>query len=111
MYWSKKKTTSCFSTSTEFIIGAVAVEVVALAEFAAVAFFGIVPFLALAGAAHALAVIAADVRAVVLAAVLVQVLGRHLVFSTFTLPANTALIAPEGTQREHSSHLLTYKVF
>ncbi len=96
--WSKKKAASWVSTSTEFIIGAVTVEVVTLAEFAAVAFFRIVSLLALAGATHALSVIAADVRAVVLAAVLVQVFGGHLVFSTFTLPAHTSLIAPERTQ-------------
>lgn len=82
-------------TSAEFIVGTVAVEVVALAVFAAVAFLGIVPLLALTGAAHALAVVAADVCTVVLAAVLVQVLGGHLVLTTFTLSANTSLIAPE----------------
>lgn len=87
-------------TSTEFIVGTVTVEVVALAVFAAVAFFGIVPLFALAGAAHALAVVAADVCAVVLAAILVQVLGGHLVLATFTLSANTSLIASEMNTRE-----------
>lgn len=97
-WWSKKDKASCFSTSAEFIIRAVAVEVVTFAEFSAVAFFGIFPLLALASATHALAIIAADVRAVVLAAVLVQVLGGHLIFPAFTLPANTSFIAPERTQ-------------
>lgn len=84
-------------SSAEFIVGTVAVEVVALAELAAVAFLRIVSFLALAGAAHTLAIVTADVRAVVLTAILVQVLSGHLVFTTFTLSANTSLIAPAGS--------------
>lgn len=83
-------------TSAQLVSGAVAVEVVALAELAAVPLLGVVPLLALARAAHAVAVAAADVRAVVLAAGAVHVLGGHVVAAAFALPPDAPLVTPEG---------------
>lgn len=83
-------------TPAELVVVAVAAEVVALAEAAAVALLGVVPDLALAHAAHALPVVAADVRAVVLAAVAVHVLRGHVVAAALAVAAHPPLVAPEG---------------
>ena len=83
-------------TSTQLVVGAVTVEVVTLAELSAVAFLRVLPLLALTGSTHAVSVVAADVRAVVLAAVLVHVLAGHLVGATLTLSADPPLVTPGG---------------
>lgn len=82
-------------TSAQQVPRAVAVEVVALAVQAAVPLVGILPLLALAGAAHALAVVAANVGAVVLAACAVHVLSRHVVAAAFALFAHAAFVTPD----------------
>lgn len=82
------------STSTELVVGAVAVEVVTLTVLATVVLLWVVPLLTFALAAHTLAIVAAEIGAVVLAAGLLQVLAGHLVFPALTLSANTILIAP-----------------
>lgn len=83
-------------TSAQLVSRAVAVEVVALAELAAVPLLGVVPLFALARAAHALSVAAADLRAVALAACAVHVLGGHVVAAAFALPPDASLVTPEG---------------
>jgi len=83
-------------TSAQFVPRAVTVEVVTLAVQAAVPLFGLVSLLALACAAHALSVVAADVGAVVLATGPVHVLRGHIVAAAFTLSAHAALITPEA---------------
>lgn len=85
-------------TSTELVVGAVTVEVVTLAVLAAVDLGRVLPLLTLARAAHAVAVVAADVGAVVLPAVGVQVLGAHLVFAALAQTPDAALVTP-GTGR------------
>ena len=81
-------------TSTQFVVGPVAVEVVALAVLPVVDLGGVLPLLALAGSAHALPVVGADVRPVVLAAVGVQVLGAHLVLTALAHRADTPRVTP-----------------
>lgn len=87
-------------TSTEFVVGAVTVEVVTLAELSAVAFLRVLPLLALAGSTDAVSVVAADVRPVVLATVLVHVLAGDVVAAALTLPANTTLVTFAGSTLE-----------
>lgn len=79
-------------TSTELVVGAVTVEVVTLAVGAAVDLGGVLSLLTLAGAADAVPVVAADVGAVVLSTVGVQVLGSNLVFAALTESSDTALV-------------------
>lgn len=83
-------------TSAELVSRAVAVEVVTLAELPAVPLLRVLPRLALAGAAHALPVVAADVGAVVLAAGPVHVLRGHFVAAALALPAHATVFAPEA---------------
>lgn len=66
---------------------------------AAVPLLGVVSLLALARAAHTVPIVAADVRAIVLAAGPVHVLRGHVVAAAFTLSAHTAFIAPEARER------------
>lgn len=86
-------------TSTQHVVGAVAVEVVALAVLATVDFCGILPFLALAGAADAVAVVAADVGAVVFPAVGVQVLGVDVVLAALAHAPDTSFVTPDTKTR------------
>lgn len=58
-------------TSTELVVGAVAVEVVTLTELAAVSLFWIISFFALARPTNTVSIITADVCPVINAAVCV----------------------------------------
>ena len=89
-------------TSTELVVGAVAVEVVTLAVLAAVALLGVLPLLALTRAAHAVAVVAADVCAVAHAAVSVQILRPHLVSAALTLLPDTAIVTADTHTHTHT---------
>lgn len=82
-------------TSTEFVVGAVTVEVVTLAELPTVAFLWVLSLLTLTGSTHTVSVVAADVCTVVFTAALIQVFAGHLVGAALTLSTNTALIAPD----------------
>lgn len=82
-------------TTTQFVAGAVAAEVVTLAELAAVSLLGVLPVLALAPAAHAVSVVAADVGGVVFATGPVHVFCGHVVAAAFALSAHASLITPE----------------
>lgn len=82
-------------TSTQHVVGAVAVEVVTLAVLPAVAFRRIQPLLALAGATDAVSVVAADVGTVVFPAVCVQILCVHVVLAALTHAADTSLVTPD----------------
>lgn len=93
-----------FLTSAELVVGAVAVEVVAFAELAAVRLCRIIPLPALTGTADAVAVVAADVRAVVFPAVGVQILGPDVVLAALARLPDASFVAPE-TQREVQSIL------
>lgn len=93
--WDSDVGTSASLTSTEHVVGAVTVEVVALAELAAVAFCGILPLFALAGAADAVSVVAADVGTVVFSAVCVQVLCVHVILAALTHAPDTTHVTPE----------------
>lgn len=81
-------------TSTQLVARAVTVEVVTLAELAAVPLLGVFPLLALTCATHTVSAVAADVRAVVFTAGSVHVLCGHVVAAAFTQSANTSLITP-----------------
>ena len=85
-------------TSTEFVAGAVTVEVVTLAELPTVTFFWVLSLFTLTGSTHTVSVVAADVCTVVLPTVSVQVVRPHLVCTALTQSANTALVAPERKQ-------------
>lgn len=87
-------------SSTELVVGAVTVEVVTLAVGAAVDLGGVLSLLTLAGAADAVPVVAADVGAVVLSTVGVQVLGSNLVFAALTESSDTALVTFAGAALE-----------
>lgn len=82
-------------TSAQLVVGSVAVEIVALAELAVVDLGRILSLLAFAGAADTVAVVAADICAVVFSALGVQVLGLPLVPATLAETADTPLVAPE----------------
>lgn len=82
-------------TSTQFVSRAVTVEVVTLAELAAVPFLWVGSLLALACAAHAFSVVAADVRAVVFTAGLIHVVCSHVVAAAFAISTHTAFKTPE----------------
>lgn len=82
-------------TSAELVVGAVAIEVVTLAVFSAVDLSGVVSLLAFAGSAHAVAVVAADVGAVVLAAVGVQILRPNLVRAALALTSDATIVTPD----------------
>lgn len=82
-------------TSTELVVGSVAVEVVALAVLAVVDLCRILSLLAFAGAADTVAVVAADIRTIVFSAFGVQVFGLPLVSAALADAANASLIAPE----------------
>lgn len=86
---------SIILTSAELVVGSVAVEIVALAVLAVVDLCRIVSFLAFAGAADTVAVVAADIRTIVFSAFGVQVLGLPLVSAALADTANASLIAPE----------------
>lgn len=89
---------STLLTSAELVVGAVTVEVVALAVLAAVDLRGILSLLALAGAADAVAVVAADIRTVVFSAVGIQVLCPHFVFAALAKTSDAAVITPDATK-------------
>lgn len=93
--WDSDVVTSASLTSTQHVVGAVAVEVVALAVLPAVAFCGILPLFALAGAADAVSVVAADVRTVVFSAVCVQVLCVHVILAALTHAPDTSCVTPD----------------
>lgn len=82
-------------TSTQHVVGAVAVEVVTLAVLAAVDFCGILPFFALAGAADTVAVVAADIGTVVFSAVGVQVLCVDVILAALAHTPDTAFVTPD----------------
>ena len=84
-------------TSTELVVGAVTVEVVTLAVLATVDLGRVVSFLALTGATDTVSIVTADICAVVFAAVGIQILRSHLIFTALAQPTNTPLIAPERT--------------
>ena len=86
-------------TSAQFVSGAVTVEVVTLAERAAVPLLRVVSLLALTRATHAVSVVAADVRAVVFTAGPVHVLRGHFVAAALALSAHAAFVTPETTGR------------
>lgn len=88
-----------FPTSAELVVGAVAVEVVALAVLATVDFCGIVPLLAFTGAADTVAVVAADICTVVFSAVGIQVLCAHFVFAALTKTPDTSVVTPDAQNR------------
>lgn len=79
-------------TSAKLVSRAVAVEVVALAELSTVPLLGVLSLLALACAAHAVSVVAADVGAIVFTAGPVHVLCGYVVTAAFTLSTHTALV-------------------
>lgn len=82
-------------TSTELVVGAVAVEVVALAELAAIDLGGVLALLADAGAADALTVVAADVvRAVGFPAVCVHVVRSDVVSAALAGLPDASVVAP-----------------
>lgn len=82
-------------TSTQHVVGAVAVEVVTLAVLATVDFCGILPFFALAGAADAVAVVAADIGTVAGSAVGVQVLCEEVFRAALAHTPDTPLVTPD----------------
>lgn len=92
-------------TSAELVVGAVAVEVVALAVLPGVDLRGVLPLLAFARAAHAVAVVAADVRAVVFSAVGVQVFRPHLVLAALAKAPDAAVVAPGAGNRRLAEKL------
>lgn len=81
-------------TTTQLVAGAIAAEVVTLAELAAVSLLGVLPVLALAPAAHAVSIVAADVGGVVFATGPVHVFCGHVVAAAFALSAHASLITP-----------------
>lgn len=81
-------------TSAQLVVGSVAVEIVALAELAVVDLGRILSLLAFAGAADTVAVVAADVCAIVFSALGVQVLGLPLVPAALAQTADASLVAP-----------------
>lgn len=90
-------------TSAELVVGAVTVEVVALAELAAVDLCRILSLLAFAGAADTVAIVAADIRTVVFSAVGIQVLCPHFVFAALAKTPDTSLITPDTENRRLKS--------
>lgn len=96
---SKLESSTVAPTSTQFVSGAVTVEVVTLAVLSAVPLLGVVSLLALTCAAHTVSVVAADVRTVVFAAGAVHVLGCHIVAAAFALSAHTFFITPERGEK------------
>ena len=86
-------------TSAELVVGAVTVEVVALAVLAAVNLGGVIPLLAFAGPANTVTVVATDICAVVFPAVGVQVLGADFVFAALAEPADTAVVTPDAQHK------------
>lgn len=82
-------------TTTQLVAGAIAAEVVTLAELAAVSLLGVLPVLALAPAAHTVSIVAADVGGVVFATGPVHVFCGHVVAAAFALSAHASLITPE----------------
>lgn len=80
-------------TSTKLVSRAVTVEVVTLAELAAVPLLWVVSLLALAHATNTFPIVAADVCTI--AAVPVHVLCGHVVAAAFTVSAHPALITPD----------------
>lgn len=87
-----------FHTSTELVVRPVTVEVVTLAVLATVDLSWNVPLLALAGAADAVTVVAADICTVVFSAVGIQVFCPHLVFAALTKTSNTSFVTPGAEQ-------------
>ena len=82
-------------TFAQLVPGAVTVEVVTLAVLACVPLVGVVvPLLALARAADAVSVVAADVGAVVPPTGLVHVLRGHVVAAALALSAHASFVAP-----------------
>lgn len=79
-------------SSAELVVGAVAVEVVALAVLATVNFCRILPLLAFAGATDAVAVVATDIRSVVFPAVGIEVLCPDFIFAALTFTPDTSLV-------------------
>lgn len=98
-------------TSAELVVGSVTVEVVTLAELAAVDLFGVVPLLAFAGAAHTVPVVAADIRPVVFTTVGVQVLRPHIVLAALAQMPDATLVTPDRAQRSLTDTATIHKIF
>lgn len=82
-------------TSTELVVGSVAVEIVALAERAAVDLCRILSLLAFTAATDTVTIVAADIRTIVFPAVGIQILCLPFVSAALTDTPNASLIAPD----------------
>ena len=96
--WDCEAAASAPPTSTQHVVGAVTVEVVALAVLPTVALCRILALFALAGAADAVSVVAADVGPVVFSAVCIQVLCVHVILAALTHAPDTPCVTPDGVK-------------
>lgn len=86
-------------TSTQFVAGAIAAEVVTLAEPPAVPLIEVFPVLALTRATYAVAAVAANVRSVVSAARPVHIFRGHVVAAAFALSAHASTVTTEKSKK------------
>lgn len=98
-------------TSTQLVVGAVTVEVVALAEFATVDLRRVFPLLAFTCTTDTVTVIAADIRTVVFSAVSIQVFCPHFVFAALTKTSNSSFIAPNREINFYQKNVLCSGTF
>lgn len=99
---------STILTSTELVVGAVTVEVVTLAVLATVDLGRILPLLAFTSATDTVTIVAADVCAVVLPAVCIQILCAHFIFAALAKTPNSPVITPATGNRKSTFSIIIH---